>query len=177
VLAFLPMARRAGARQAWNDVEDRLGRWVRAQLTLMALMGVATGIAYSLLGLPAALVLGLAAGLLEAVPIVGPLLGAVPALVVAATVRPELILAVAATYAVVQIAESNVVMPMVMSSSLGLSPFIVLVAVLFGAVLGGGAGAYLAIPIAASAEIVLERLQARTVPVALEPEAAASSAV
>lgn len=176
VLAFLPLGRRAGARQAWNDVEERLGRWVRAQLLLMTLMGIATGIAYSLLGLPAALVLGLAAGLLEAVPIVGPLLGAIPALLVAATVRPELMLAVAVVYAVVQLAESNVLVPLVMSNSLGLSPFIVLVAVLFGAVLGGAPGAYLAIPIAASAEIVLERLQARTVPVALEPDAAASSA-
>lgn len=176
ILAFLPLERRGGARRAWNDVEDRLGRWVRAQLLLMGIMALATGVAYSLLGLPAALVLGLAAGLLEAVPIVGPLLGAIPAVLVAATVRPELILAVVAVYAVVQLTEANVLVPLVMSNSLGLSPFIVLVAVLFGAVLGGPIGAYLAIPIAASAEIILERLQAREVPVALEPEASPSAA-
>jgi predicted PurR-regulated permease PerM len=170
VLAFLPLDRRGGTRQAWNDVEDRLGRWVRAQLILMVLMGVSTGIAYSVLGVPAALVLGLAAGLFEAVPLVGPFLGAIPALIVAATVRPELILAVAVVYAVVQIAESNIVVPMVMRNTIGLSPFIVLVSILLGAGLGGILGAFLAVPIAASAEIILERLQSRVVPVGIEPE-------
>ena len=169
VLAFLPLDRRGGARQGWNDVEHRLGGWVRAQLILMLLMGVATGIAYTLLGVPGALVLGLIAGLFEAVPIVGPLLGAVPALIVAATVRPELILAVAVVYAIVQIAESNMIVPIVMRNTVGLSPFIVLVSLLLGAGLGGLLGAFLAIPIAASAEIVLERLQDREVPVGLEP--------
>jgi predicted PurR-regulated permease PerM len=169
VLAFLPLDRRAGAREAWNDVENLLGRWVRVQLILMVLMGVATGVAYTILGVPGALVLGLVAGLFEAVPIVGPLLGAVPALLVAATVRPELILAVAVVYAVVQIAESNIVVPIVMRNTIGLSPFIVLVSLLLGAGLGGLLGAFLAIPIAASAEIILERMQNRVVPVGLEP--------
>jgi predicted PurR-regulated permease PerM len=173
VLAFLPLDRRGGAREAWNDVEDLLGRWVRAQLVLMVLMGVATGVAYTILGVPGALVLGLIAGLFEAVPIVGPLLGAVPALLVAATVRPELILAVAVVYAIVQIAESNIVVPIVMRNTIGLSPFIVLVSLLLGAGLGGLVGAFLAIPIAASAEIILERLQNREVPVGLEPGSAA----
>ena len=168
-LAFLPLDQRGGAREAWNDVEDLMGRWIRAQLVLMALMGVATGVAYTILGVPGALVLGLIAGLFEAVPIVGPLLGAVPALVVAATVRPELILAVAVVYAVVQIAESNIVVPIVMRNTIGLSPFIVLVSLLLGAGLGGLLGAFLAIPIAASAEIILERMQKRDVPVGLEP--------
>ncbi len=175
VLAFLPLDRRGGAREAWNDVEDLLGRWVRAQLVLMVLMGVATGVAYTVLGVPGALVLGLTAGLFEAVPIVGPLLGAVPALLVAATVRPELILAVAVVYAIVQIAESNIVGPIVMRNTIGLSPFIVLVSLLLGAGLGGLLGAFLAIPIAASAEIILERMQNRVVPVGLEPGSAANA--
>ena len=52
-LAFLPATRRAGTRNAWNEIETRLGLWVRGQLILMAAIGVATGIAYTLLGLPA----------------------------------------------------------------------------------------------------------------------------
>ncbi|MGZ6269677.1 MAG: AI-2E family transporter [Candidatus Limnocylindrales bacterium] len=168
-LAFLPLDRRAGIRQAWNDVEDGLGRWVRGQLVIMVLMGVSTGIAYTVLGVPGAVVLGLTAGLFEAVPIVGPLLGAVPALLVAATVRPELIAAVAIVYAIVQLAEANIVVPMVMRNTVGLSPFIVLVSLLLGAGLAGILGAFLAIPVAASVEIILERLQSRDVPVGLEP--------
>lgn len=169
VLAFAALPSRGGVREAWNDVEDGLGRWVRGQLIIMALMGVSTGIAYTILGVPGALVLGLTAGLFEIIPIVGPLLGAIPALIVAATVRPELILSVAIVYAIVQIAEANIVVPIVMRNTVGLSPFIVLVSILLGAGLGGIMGAFLAIPVAASAEIILERLQARTVPVGLEP--------
>ncbi len=136
----------------------------------MGLMGVATGIAYTVLGLPGALAVALATTLLEAIPIVGPLLGAIPAVLVAAALRPDLLPAVVVIYAVIQLAESNFVVPVLMGNSVGLSPFVVLVAVLLGATLGGGIGAFLAVPIAASAEIILQRLQARETPVTLESE-------
>jgi predicted PurR-regulated permease PerM len=170
ILALAPSERRAGARSAWNDIEDRLGGWVRGQLILMGLMAAATTVAYFALGLPSALVLGVIAGLFEAVPIVGPLLGAIPALAVATTSGPQLVLAVVVVYVVVQLVESNVVVPIVMRNSVGLSPFLVLVSLLVGATLGGILGAFLSVPIAASAEIVLQRLQAREVSVALEPD-------
>jgi predicted PurR-regulated permease PerM len=163
-LAFLPLERRMGVRVAWNDVEDRLGHWMRGQLTLMGLMGIATGTAYTLLGLPVALALALAAGLFEAVPIVGPLLGAIPAVLVAIAVRPDLVLPVVGIYVILQVVES-----IVMRNTVGLSPFIVIVSILLGATLGGLFGAFIAVPIAASAEIVLERQQARARPVGLEP--------
>ena len=168
-LSFIPLDRRPGVRLAWNDIEERLGHWVRAQLTLMVLMGVSTGLAYTLLGLPGSVALGLAAGVFEAVPIIGPILGAVPALLVAVTLRPDLWLVVAGIYVVIQLAESNIVVPIVMRNTLGLSPFIVLVSVMVGATLGGIFGAFIAVPVTASAEIVLERLEARAVPVGLEP--------
>lgn len=173
-LAFLPLDRRMGVRHAWNDVEERLGHWVRAQLALMVLMGVATGLAYTVLGLPASIVLGLAAGMFEAVPIVGPLLGAIPAVLVAATVRPDLVLIVVGIYVAIQLAESNVVVPIVMRNNVGLSPFIVLVSILAGATIGGLFGAFIGVPVAASVEIVLERLQRREIPVGLEPASAPS---
>ncbi len=176
VLAFLPLERRGGVRLAWNDIEDRLGHWVRAQLALMLAMGFATGLAYTLLGLPGSVALGLAAGLFEAVPMVGPILGVIPAILVAATVRPDLILVVAGIYLVVQLAESNIVVPMVMRNSVGLSPFVVIVSVLVGATLGGMFGAFIAVPVAASAEIILERFEARAVPVGLDPGGARSTA-
>jgi predicted PurR-regulated permease PerM len=87
--------RRAGIRDAWKDVEIRLGMLARGQLLLMGAMGLATGVAYTLLGLPVALLLALIAGLAEAIPIVGPLLGAIPAVLVAATVSPQLAIEVA----------------------------------------------------------------------------------
>src|SRR3954467_6993113 len=171
LLAFAPLERRAGARDAWNEIESRLGLWVRGQLTLMAAMGVATGIAYTLLGLPGAVLLGLIAALAEAIPIVGPLLGAIPAILVAATVSPELAVIVAGVYLVIQLVEGSVLVPMVMRNTIGISPLLVLLSLLVGAAVGGLIGAFLAVPIAASVEIVVNRLQARETPVALDPAA------
>jgi predicted PurR-regulated permease PerM len=170
-LAFLPAERRAGARNAWNEIETRLGLWVRGQLILMSFMGVTTGLAYALLGLPGALLLGLIAALTEAIPIVGPLLGAIPAILVAATVSPELALVVALIYVVLQLVEGNVLVPIVMRNTVGISPLLVLFSLLVGAEVGGLLGAFLAVPIAASIEIVLSRLQARETPVAQDPAA------
>jgi predicted PurR-regulated permease PerM len=173
-LAFLPATRRAGARRAWNEIETRLGLWVRGQLILMGAIGVATGVTYTLLGLPGALLLGLIAALTEAIPIVGPLLGAVPAIFVAATVSPELALVVGGIYLVFQLIESNVLVPMVMRSTIGISPLLVLFSLLVGAAVGGLIGAFLAVPLAASVEIVLSHLQARDTPVAQDPAAVES---
>lgn len=167
-LAFVPAERRAGAREAWNEVEDRLGRWVRGQLILMAAMGLATGVAYSLLGLPSALLLALVAAVTEAIPIIGPLIGAIPAVLVAASVSPELALAVAGVYVVLQIVEGNVLVPLVMRNSIGISPFLVIVSILVGATAGGIVGALFAVPVAATILVLLERLQAREVPVVLD---------
>jgi len=171
VLAFLPQDQRAGARSVWNDVETRLGLWVRGQLTLMATMGVMTGVAYTLLGVPAAVLLAVIAALTEAIPIIGPLLGAIPAVLVAATVSPELALIVAGFYVVIQFVEGNVLVPIVMRRAVGISPLLVLASILIGAAAGGFVGALLAVPIAASLEIALQRLQAREEPVAQDPSA------
>ena len=171
VLAFLPAHRRPGARAVWNDIEARLGGWVRGQLILMGTVAVATTIAYGLLGLEAWVLLGVIAGLAEAIPILGPVLGAVPALLVAATVSPELVLAVVIVYLIVHVVEGNVLVPYVMRNTIGISPFLVIVSLLIGAAIGGIPGAFLAVPVVAAIEVVLERLQAREVPVAQEPSA------
>jgi predicted PurR-regulated permease PerM len=170
-LAFLPAHRRAGARDAWNEIETRLGLWVRGQLILMGSIGVAAGATYALLGLPGALLLGLIAAITEAIPIVGPLLGAIPAILVAATVSPELALVVAVVYLVIQFVEGSVLVPIVMRNTIGISPLLVLISLLIGGAVGGLVGAFLAVPVAASIEIVLSRLQAREVPVAQDPAA------
>jgi predicted PurR-regulated permease PerM len=176
VLAFIPHHRRARARDVWNQAETRLGMWVRGQLILMATIGIATGIAYTVLGVPSAVLLGLVAAVAEGIPIVGPLLGAIPAIFVAATVSPELALQVAVVYAILQFLEGNVLVPIVMRNTVGISPFLVIFSVLAGAAAGGFVGALFAVPIAATAEILLEGLQAREVPVAQDPTASERAA-
>jgi predicted PurR-regulated permease PerM len=171
VLAFVPETRRARARDVWNSAETRLGMWVRGQLILMAAIGVAAAIAYTVLGVPAVVLLGLFAAIAEAIPIVGPLIGAIPAVLIAATISPELALAVAGVYGVLQIIEGNVLVPLVMRNTVGISPFLVILSVLIGAAAGGFVGALLAVPIAATAEVLIEGLQAREIPVAQDAAA------
>jgi predicted PurR-regulated permease PerM len=171
VLAFVPEARRKRAHRVWNGAETRLGMWVRGQLILMSALGVATAIAYTLLGVPGSLLLGLFAALAEGIPIVGPLIGAIPAVLVAATVSPELALAVAGVYLVLQLIEGNILVPIVMRNAVGISPFLVILSVLVGGAAGGFIGALLAVPIAAAGEVLIEGLQARDVPVAQDATA------
>ena len=93
--SLFPRARRQRVGTMWNEVEQVLGGWVRGQITLMLFIGVATALGYTLLGLKYALVLGIVAGLLEVVPLVGPFLGAIPAILVALTQDVQLALWVA----------------------------------------------------------------------------------
>ncbi len=171
VLAFLPIDRRGGTRRAWNDVELRLGGWFRAQLILMATVGIMCGVAYVFLGVPSALLLALIAALCEAIPMVGPILGAIPALLAALTVSPELALAVAVAVWIIQLIENHVLVPVVMRNAVGLSPLIVIVSLLVGGAAGGLLGAVVAVPVAAAIEVILGRLQDRDVPVAQDSAA------
>ncbi len=165
VLSFMSPERRGGAREGWNEVELRLGNWVRGQLTLMAALAVMTGIAYTVLGLPSALLLALIAGLAEAVPIVGPALGVGPAILVALAIKPEVLLLVVIAYVLIQLLESNILVPIVMRNAIGVSPLLIILSLLAGTALGGLAGALVAVPTIAGLEAILERLQDREVPV------------
>lgn len=177
VLALLPADRRAGARTAWNDMELQLGGWVRAQLILMGSVGVATTVAYFVIGLDGALVLGLISALAEAIPLIGPALGAVPALIVAAlTGRIEIIVLVAVVYIIIQLVEGNVLVPMVMHNTIGVPPFLVLGSILVGTAIGGLPGAFISVPLVAALLVVVERLQARSETVPLSPAGVSDAA-
>lgn len=170
-LAFAPQHRRAGLRDAWNEIESRLGMWARGQLILMATIGVATGIAYTVLGLPGALLLALIAAVMEIIPIVGPLIGAIPAFLVATTISTETAIFMLGIYLLIHAIEGNVLVPMVMRNTVGLSPFLVLVSLLAGGAAGGVLGAIVAVPLVAAVTVVLDRLQDRETPVPIDPNA------
>jgi len=169
LLALLPAGHRAGVRDGWNEVEARMGLWVRGQLTLMGSILIMTTVAYFILGLENALLLGLIAGIAELIPIVGPALGAIPALLVAAaTGDMQLVLLVAGVYVVIQVVEGNVLVPIVMKNAIGVPPLLVIVSLLIGGSVAGLIGALLAVPLMAALMVILERSQARERPIALE---------
>jgi predicted PurR-regulated permease PerM len=124
----------------------------------MAIIGAASTIFYGAIGLPFWFLLGLWAGITEAIPFVGPYLGGGLAVLVALTESWQRALVVAIFVVVLQQVEGNVVVPRVMRSAVGLTPLTVILALMAGATLAGPLGAVLAIPIAAAIQVVLAEL-------------------
>jgi predicted PurR-regulated permease PerM len=124
----------------------------------MVVIGVLAGIAVALLGLPSPVLLGIFAGITEAIPIFGPFLGAAPAVLLGFTVSPLYPLLVAAVFLVIQQVESNTLVPVVMNRVLALPPLTVVLALLVGGSLEGVAGALLAVPMAAALQVLVLRV-------------------
>lgn len=146
IAAVFPKKDRDEIFEVLGQVDDKLGGWFRGQLTLAFAIGIMTFVALSILGLPFALPLAVLAGLLEAIPTLGPTLSAVPAVIVALTVSPSLALLVVITYVVIQTLENNLLVPKIMQRAVGLNPVIVILGVMIGANLMGIVGALLSIP-------------------------------
>ncbi len=137
----------------------------------MGSVGVATSVAYFLIGLEGALLLGLIAAIAEAIPLIGPALGAVPALLVAAlTGNVETVLIVAVVYFIIQVIEGNVLIPLIMRNTIGVPPFLVIASILAGAAIAGIPGALISVPLVAALLVIVERMQARESPIPLSPE-------
>ncbi len=157
VLSLFPLETRDRAHSLWDEIEHRLGGWARGQLLLMLIIGTCSTIAYSppLLDLPFWFLLGIWAGLTEAVPFVGPFLGGGLAAVVALSVSWQKALIVVAFVFILQQLEGAVLVPRVMKNSVGLTPLAVILALLIGGTLLGILGAVLAIPVAAAVQVVI----------------------
>lgn len=138
-----------------KKVEERLGAWVRGQLTLMIFIGLAVYIGLTLLGIPFALSLSILSGIFEIIPVIGPIVSAIPAILIALTGTPFLALAVAALYFVIQQIEAHVVIPFVMKKAVGLPPLVTIIALMIGGRLNGIVGAILAVPIVVTLETVV----------------------
>jgi len=141
-----PLKYRPYLIQLFNRIEDRLGRWLRGQLLLGVIIFLMTLGGLLALNVNYALVLALIAGITELVPVVGPFIGAIPAVIVAVSQNPILGLWVIVLYIVVQQLENHFIVPKVMSKATGLNPILVLVGLLVGAKLAGIGGVILAVP-------------------------------
>jgi predicted PurR-regulated permease PerM len=156
LLRTVPVRHARNVNTVWMEVEEKLGGWVRGQLILMLAIGLMATIGYVFLGLPNAVLLGVAAGLFEIIPMIGPFLAFAPAVLVAlAVVDPTRALAVAGFALVIQQIESNVLVPRVMGRTVGVSPLTVLLGILIGAALAGLPGAFLAVPLAGAVQVIL----------------------
>jgi predicted PurR-regulated permease PerM len=158
VLSLIPLPRRKSVREFVQTAETKIGGYVRGQGILSVVVGTAALIAYTLIGLPYALVLAMIAGIMEMVPIFGPALGAIPALLVALSVDPSKVGWVLAATALIQILENAFLVPRIMKNSMGVNPIIILLSLVgFSSVLGF-AGALLALPLAAIIQLLIDRI-------------------
>ncbi len=139
----------------FQRIEKSIGGWVRGQLILSAVIGVAFYAMLKILGVKYALVLALTAGVAESIPYVGPIFSAVPAILIALTDSPFKGLLVAIMCIVIQQAENHILVPKVMQKVTGLHPIVSIFAMLIGVKVAGLVGALLAIPVAMMLGIIV----------------------
>ena len=154
---ILPASRYQAVYLTVSKISTRMGAWVRSELLLMLIIGVSSLVVYLLFGVPSALALGLWTGLCEAVPVVGPLLGILPALLISFSVFGLLkAVGLLIVYTIfIQQFEAHIVVPRVMGKALGLSPVLVILALLIGSRLFGFIGVLVAVPTAAAVSVIV----------------------
>jgi len=160
VLTLVPERRRAFAGGLFGAIGAGFAGYVRGVGVNMLAIGLLAGVACTVLHLPVPVLLGITAGLCELIPMLGPFLGAVPAIALGFTVSAWYPLVVAGAFLVIQQLESNVLTPVVMKRQVGLRPFPLLVALLVGGSLAGIWGALVAVPVGSAVQVVVVRVVA-----------------
>ena len=155
---LFPRARRPKVAEVSALVTTKVSAWLGGQIFLGLVIGVTTAIGLGLMGVPYFFVLALIAGIGEMIPMIGPLISAIPAIAVAFTVSPGLALGVAVFFLVQQQLENAVLVPKLMGETVGLNAVTVISALLIGSELLGFAGALLAVPTAAIIQVLFEEL-------------------
>lgn len=155
VLQYLPLENRQEIVATIQKIGHKMGAWLRGQLTLGLIIAIVDGIGLAILGVPYTITLAVWAGFTELIPYVGPIIGAVPAIIIAFLQSPFLGLLTIALYVVVQQFEASFLVPKIMQKAVGLSPVIIILAILIGAKLAGLAGVVLSIPVAATIGVLV----------------------
>lgn len=144
-----------------NDAGAALRLWLGAQLLAMLMVGVMIGTGLAFIGVPSALGLGFVAGVLEFIPYLGPILSAIPALLIASTQSWEMVWWTLALFVVVQQVENNIILPLVTGRAVDLPPAVGLLAVVAIGILFGPLGLLLAYPLAIVVDVAVRRLYVR----------------
>jgi predicted PurR-regulated permease PerM len=154
--SLLPRPRRKKVRDTWDLIDAKLGAYVRGQFLLIVGVGTTLSFLFWVLGLPYWLLLGAFSGVVEIVPVIGPLLAGALAVGVGLTVSWQLATLAGLTVLVVRLVEDYLVIPRVLGDAVGLTPLVVLVSVTACGILFGGFAVILAIPAAAVVGTVID---------------------
>lgn len=155
---LFPQNKRRRVREILYEISETLSRWLIGKGASMLFIGVLTWIGLYILGVPLALTLGLIAGLLSFIPNFGPILSAVPAILLAFIDSPISALYVLILFVVVQLIESNIVTPMIERQTVELPPALTIVSQLALTILFGAVGLILATPILAVIMVLVQTL-------------------
>lgn len=148
LVGLLPGRLRLDVEFALDAVGVVIGGYVRAQLLLASLIGAMAGVGCALIGVPYPLVVALAAGIFELIPIVGPFAGGAVAVLLALTVSPALCIATVALFLGIHVVEGYVLAPRIQARFVQLHPLVALLALFAGIETGGFLGALFAVPAA-----------------------------
>lgn len=158
MIKLVPERGRALAAEAMEASARALRLWMLGRLVSMAAVGLLTWIGLAIIGVPGALTLGLLAALLEFVPFIGPIISAVPAVLLAFAVGPEKAMWTVLLFLIVQQIEGNVLEPLVQQRAVDLPPAMLLFALVAGGLIFGIAGIILAAPLAVVLYVLVKRL-------------------
>jgi putative heme transporter len=159
-LSLFPEERRPRVDHVLNSMAQAMGGFIRGAVITAFIVGLITVIGLSIIGIPFPLVLGVIAGVLELLPYVGPIIAAIPMLIIALLQSPTQALIVLIFFILVQQLESNILVPNIMKTQTEISPLLSIVAIVAGASLGGILGALVAIPIAAALRVFVREVAA-----------------
>ncbi len=161
-LLVVPIDQRGAAHELWDTLEEKVGAFIRGQALLCLSIGTLSAIAFFAIGLPNALLLAVLAGILEAVPYIGPIATTLLAVSLTLAQSPENIWWVIGACVVIQQIENAILVPRIMDRAVGVNAVVTLLAIAaFGSLLGVG-GAIMAIPLAVIVQVLLERFLLNT---------------
>ena len=149
VTSLIPRPRRKKVRDTWDLIDLKLGAFVRGQALLIVLVGTVLSVAFWAIGLPYFILIGAFAGLVEIVPVIGPIAAGTLAVAVGATESWHMALAAGICVLGVRLLEDYLIVPKVLGEAVGLSPLLVLVSVTAVGILFGGFAVILAVPLVA----------------------------
>lgn len=141
-----------------DRIQYKMGRWLIGQFSLILFVFSLDFLVLYFLGVPYAIIIAIFGGLLEIIPYVGPMVAAVPAILLGLTISPLTALLVAVFYFLIQQAENHVITPLIMRKAVGLNPVTVILALLIGAKLAGFLGVLIAVPLATAVSVFISDL-------------------
>ncbi|OGZ73017.1 MAG: hypothetical protein A2998_00925 [Candidatus Staskawiczbacteria bacterium RIFCSPLOWO2_01_FULL_37_25b] len=154
--SIVPAKHETYVMDLWKRSETKVGRWLQGQFLLALIVGLTVYIGLSLMGVKFALIMGILAMALEIVPMVGPVLAAIPAIALAFLQDPGMGLWVILFYVAVQQLENHILVPVVLGKTTGLNPVVVIIALFVGYQLAGISGMVLSVPVAT---IIVEMME------------------